>query len=224
MLDPRDQVLQSLTPTVMVPRFGAVEPLTQSGHRFLMAGNGLWLEVIRPWLQARVQLQRPTSVAMPYGMVEPMLDLRLPGLPLDLLRQVSDQARRCSPVEAAAWIVWSESSGRFALRELPVLHASAGHVHFERPALAPDEHLVLDLHSHGCGRAYFSSQDNRDDRGEIKISGVIGDCHQEQLSTEFRLCLLGQFIPLSAAPADDGGIKWRPQWNTSSTPDCSPAR
>lgn len=220
MLDARDSLLQGLNATVMVPRFSTLSPLAQSGHRFLMGSNGLWLEIKRPWLHARVQLTEPAPVAMPYGTVEPVVDLALPSLSLELLRQFTDMARASCPIESAVWIVWNESSGQLALRQLPVLSAGAGHVHFERPQLAPGEHLVIDLHSHGASRAYFSQQDDLDDRGEVKISGVFGHCHQEHLSVKFRLCLLGKFIPLSADLAADGGITWSIQWNTSSTARC----
>lgn len=49
-MDPRDVALQSVAPVIMVPRYSDLEPLSQNGHRFLVADDGLWLEVYRPWL------------------------------------------------------------------------------------------------------------------------------------------------------------------------------
>ena len=65
VMDPRDMALQALTPTVMVPRFGCFEPLSQPGHRFLVGQNGEWLEVRRAWMYARVQLTQPSPVVKP---------------------------------------------------------------------------------------------------------------------------------------------------------------
>ena len=41
MLDQRDSIIQATVPVVMVPRFSLFEPLSDSGHRFLAANDGL---------------------------------------------------------------------------------------------------------------------------------------------------------------------------------------
>ena len=43
-MDARDIALQQSAPVVTVPRYGGFTPLTENGHRFLVTGDGLWLE------------------------------------------------------------------------------------------------------------------------------------------------------------------------------------
>jgi PRTRC genetic system protein A len=56
LMDARDVALQQSAPVVTVPRYGGFTPLTENGHRFLVTGDGLWLEARRPWLYLRVPL------------------------------------------------------------------------------------------------------------------------------------------------------------------------
>ncbi|WP_406868143.1 Mov34/MPN/PAD-1 family protein [Paraburkholderia fungorum] len=86
------------------------------------------------------------------------------------------------------------------LRELPEAHGGAEQL--DQPALKPHESLAIDVHSHGDGAAYFSAQDDADDIGEVKISGVLGGLGTGGTpSVAFRLCVLGMFVPLKV-PAD----------------------
>ena len=47
-MDTRDTALQHSALVVVVPRYGEFEPMTGNGHRFLVTGDGLWLEARRP--------------------------------------------------------------------------------------------------------------------------------------------------------------------------------
>lgn len=204
MADPRDAVLQTGTPTVMVPRFGEFEPLTEPGHRFLAATDGLWLELRRAWLYLRLPLARQTVVAMPYGTVTPTIDLAFGSIPRQFVEAFVGRAREHLPNEHAAWVTWSQDSGKFKLRFLEETEASPEHLNVNRPVLDDGEHLVLDLHSHGYSPAFFSSKDNGDDRGEVKIAGVVGSLGTAAPSSRFRLCGLGLFVPLSGPATAEG--------------------
>lgn len=204
-MDARDRVLQETAPTLMVPRFTPLEPLSQPGHRFLAAANGEWLEIMRTWLYARVPLSAASCVAKPYGSVTGCLEWLCPPIPLSLFERFAAQAKACSPVEAAAWITWDENSGDFALREVGVRDASATRIHFDRPRLEEGEHLVVDLHSHGAGPPFFSATDDADDRGEVKLSVVLGHCDRS-IKAVHRLCVLGAFIPVRLKGIENGGL------------------
>jgi len=209
MMDPRDVMLQQVTPTVMVPLYGAFEPLDKPGHRFLSAGNGEWLEVRRSWLYARTRNLPPGVVAKPYGQVAGTIEWLMPAVPVELFKAFAEMARASAPKEAAAWITWNELSGEFGFKPVGVRSASVAAIHFDRPRLDEGEHLVLDLHSHGTGRAFFSSTDNADDRGEVKVSVVLGHCDRERMSTVIRLCLLGNYIALEVESSTNGAITFK---------------
>ena len=196
-LDPRDTALQALTPTVMVPRFGALTPLAESGHRFLMANDGVWLEVRRPWLHLIHPLASQRVVAMPYGALAPVMQMSFGKLPLELVREFVRMAQEACPNETAAWIVWNEEDGCFDLRSMSNISAGRAHANFDRPVLDDHEHVVVDIHSHGMLHAFFSAEDNFDDlRGEVKLCVVVGNCEGDDVSIQTRLCANGLRINL----------------------------
>ena len=71
-LDPRDRLLQRHAPAIMVPRHGVLALPHKPGHRFLVASDGMWLEVLRPWLHARVHLGH-SEMPLPFGDVGQIL-------------------------------------------------------------------------------------------------------------------------------------------------------
>jgi PRTRC genetic system protein A len=195
-MDPRDIVLQTVVPTVMVPRHSPIDEMPSNGHRFLMAGDGLWVEVKRSWLHLRLQLFHQDEIAMPYGLVTPVFEFAFERPPRHLVETFAAHAQKEWQVEQAAWIVRNTETGEFRLVMLESIDASGSHIHFHRPVLEEGEEMVIDLHSHGTFPAFFSGQDNLDDAGEVKISVVIGNCNQPQPSVAVRLCALGKYIPL----------------------------
>ncbi len=192
-LDPRDALLQTHTPAVMVPRFGALPIMENPGHRFLVAGSGLWLEVMRPWLHARVQIGY-TELPLPFGAVEQSVQYAFSSLAISALQGffLAD-ARAAFPDECAAWAVYDERTGDLRYQLLAPDAASPGCITFHRPRLAEHEHLAIDLHSHGALEAFFSATDDADDAGEVKYAVVAGTI-DKQPTYATRLCLLGHFI------------------------------
>jgi PRTRC genetic system protein A len=192
-LDPRDALLQAHTPAVMVPRFGPLPIMEKPGHRYLVAASGLWLEVLRPWLTARVQVAY-SEVPLPFGEVEQSVQYAFRAC--DLARMIdlfTVDAVAALPNECAAWAVYDERTGALDYRPLPADAASPGGVTFQRPPLADREHLAVDLHSHGAMKAFFSGTDDEDDAGEVKVSVVAGTVDRDA-TFAIRLCLLGTFV------------------------------
>ncbi len=224
-LDPRDRILQLQTPAVMVPRYGELPPMEKSGHRYLVAENGLWLEVKRPWLHARVPLPEylPDAVdghphPLPFGRVEQLVQYAItPDDLVDLQERFLVDAARAMPNECAAWGVYDDLTGAIEYSPCIALEASAGGISFHRPTLGLNEHFAVDLHSHGALQAFFSATDDEDDRGEVKIACVAGTL-DEAPTWATRLCLLGIFIDSARAcrvcgccteeRACPGGCEW----------------
>jgi PRTRC genetic system protein A len=202
-MDQRDIFLQTTFPTVPVPRFGSIEELASNGHRFLVGSNGVALEVRRPWLYMRkIAMKNESGLALPYGRVSEVFDLRCGPIPRELLMEFARQAQAWGEIETAAWITWRESTRSFVFRRLCERTASAHAVVVDRPELDADEHLVVDLHSHGVSEAFFSQTDNEDDQGEVKFSVVVGCCNREwpeELDVAARLCVLGLTVPANDA-------------------------
>lgn len=195
-MDARDVALQGVLPTVMVSRFTVLKELDTPGNRILMASNGVWLEVCRAWLYARILIAPALRVPVPYGTVSEALRFGFGKLPRTMVAQFIEQARIRSPNECAAWIVWNQRTDAWKLMMLEEVSVGHGHVNVNLPTLERDEHMVLDLHSHGLTHAFFSRTDNKDDKGEVKIAGVIGNLNQPEVTASFRLCANGLFLSL----------------------------
>ncbi|MFV8603898.1 PRTRC system protein A [Ralstonia pseudosolanacearum] len=201
-----DATLWDSAPTVAVPKFAEFKELEEVGHRFLATAEGLFVEVRRPWLHV-IQPVAPLNgqtVRPPYGTVKPKVELAFErlGATFPMVRAFIEAARQAAPNEHAAWVVWDSRTGDLAYRELKITDASPDAISYDRPRLEDHESLVVDMHSHGALAAFFSEQDNRDDAGEVKISCVVGDLADGKTpSIQFRLCVLGMFLPLKV-PAD----------------------
>lgn len=193
--DPRDALLQAHAPAVMVPRFGNLAPLARAGHRYLVAADGIWLEVRRAWLHARVHVA-PSGIALPFGDVAQIIEYGFSVRDLCAMhRAFVRDATDAMPNEFAAWAVYDERNASLEYRPIVADEASPGRVSFQRPPLAEHEHLAIDLHSHGEMPAFFSATDDADDAGEVKLAVVVGEIGLDAIpSCATRLCLLGLFL------------------------------
>lgn len=191
-MDKRDAVLQASMPTVMMPRHGPLEPSTKMGERVIIAQNGVFLEIKRVWGRFIRPIAPAITMHLPYGNCGAATEWNIAPLPVPLLHEFNKHAAAQCKTEVGASIIWNEVSG-YRLAPVQVLESTASHLHFIRAALAPNEHLVVDCHSHARGRAFFSSTDNDDDAFDVKVSYVVGNCDRDEKSTAMRLCLKGIF-------------------------------
>jgi len=192
-LDPRDRILQAHAPVVMVPRHGTLQLPDKPGHRFLAASDGLWLEVLRPWLHARVAVAT-SEIPLPFGDIGEVISYAWAPVEARAIEQrFLQDAERAFPNECAAWGVYDERTGRLDYWPLIATEASPGSVTFSRPRLEDHLHLALDIHSHGALEAGFSATDDEDDVGEVKYAIVLGNINGD-LSFARRLCLQGMFL------------------------------
>ncbi|MBC3871775.1 PRTRC system protein A [Undibacterium oligocarboniphilum] len=201
-LSPIDAQLQGQFPTVMVPIYSTLDGLDRNGHRFLMAKNGLWMEVKRSYLHAVIPVINQIPCVVPYGQVEKSLSI----LPIasQLIREFKNYAATVLPFECAGRILLHKPTGTMRLEILKATSVSPSHVEYQIPTLSVDEEMVLDIHSHGNFNAFFSSRDDEDDRSEVKIAGVIGNpARNERWEACFRLCLNGLFFPLKVNVEND---------------------
>lgn len=197
-LDPKDAIIQKLCPVVIAPLYGQLDHLTTDGHRFLVANDGLWVEVRRPWLHAILPISDEPRMALPYGNLAKKITFTFGKLPIELLKKFIDDAREVCPIECAAWLVWDQEQKELVYRKLSTIEGTRTYLELERPMLADRESLAVELHSHGIDRAYFSEDDDKDDAGAYVISGIVGNVFSDKPSSTFRLCVGGMFVNLNA--------------------------
>lgn len=100
----------------------------------------------------------------------------LPKIPLGVLWMVREVFRRALPNEALLMIYWDPGSEVYFLVP-PDQKATACSVEFRRPPV--DGWVwVMDIHSHGLGRAYFSATDDADEKA-TGLYAVMGRVDSE---------------------------------------------
>lgn len=188
-----DRVIQQEYAVLAAPKYEDFQPLPDTGQRYVLGRQGLKLEIKRPWLHAVVSMHEgAVRLPLPYGHApEDGVTLLCGFIPRALAERFIAQAREALPNETAAWITWDENTREFAYVPLAAQSSSPGHCTYEVPSLQPGRHLVLDLHSHGAHPAFFSSQDDVDDYGTVKLAAVLGNVDQDEPTMAARACLLG---------------------------------
>jgi PRTRC genetic system protein A len=234
-MDPRDSALQASCPVIAAPRFGEL-PEMANGQRLVVAANGLFVQVRLDWLDCVQRLAPAIDLPLPYGEMSERLRFAFGVLPIHLIEQFVDAGRKSLPDEAAGVLIYRRGARSLRLALCEPIHASPGRIAYRRPAMADDETVAVDLHTHGRELPFWSADDDRDDQG-IKVAGVFGCLHQTRPLAEFRLVLNGwykalphpwQREPREAAGASfeqalEAGLfhrilkRWKPkglQWNT----------
>jgi PRTRC genetic system protein A len=160
-------------PVVTVSHDGSVADAQGDGIRYVLARQGLFREITSSWMTCR----HPISVSgleLPFGSTTSTFELKCSPPPREVWKDFVLQARTDLPNESAAQLVWNEVSDTWRCAMRGSSHASPGRIDYLNPALDDDEVAVIDIHSHGHGRAFFSSTDDNDDRGNFKLSAVFG--------------------------------------------------
>lgn len=195
-LHPLDQVLQNCVPVAIVPKHGKFEPLDKDGHRYLVASDGLWLELRTPWLHLRYPVAQQDAVPMPYGSLHPLVDFKVETPSMEFLGRFIQQGISELPNETGAWITVKDGQLRF--HRLTSIHADQDRLAYECPVLEEGETLFIDLHTHGKAPAFFSRTDDEDDRNSVKVAICVGYPKAgEPPQVVARLCALGLFLELS---------------------------
>lgn len=185
-----DAAIQKAFPTIVAPKFGAIEPMALNGVRYIVAANGFWREVKLPWLHVCHRVGK-IGVQLPYGEVAGRFELLCSSVPMELVAQFKADAARALPNEMAAALIWNEVTDTWRYQERTPLEQNAAFVKYAEAKLETGEYLVVDLHSHALFEAFFSATDDRDDAGSMRFSGVIGNLDQETQSFCLRLNLAG---------------------------------
>lgn len=171
--DPRDLAVCAVTPTLMAPRYGTLPPVAVGQYRFVVASNGVFVQARSRAVD--VCLRIGNANGLPYGAVEEYVRLAGGPIPRELGEQMMARAIAATPNEWAGIIVYDALEQAYRLTEPPVSSVSPGHITYATSGY-DDELLVLDIHSHGTGHAFFSGTDNRSDNHGVYLASVLGCC------------------------------------------------
>jgi len=189
-----DEAILKTFPLLAAPGEGNPPEAQAYGTRFLAANDGVWREINLPWIRIRHRLA-PSLLPMPYGSVGGALELRCGPLPVEMVQAFNREARAAAPLEIAGAFLWDRESGQWRYGRRVALQQTHSYIQYEEVALGEDESLVVDVHSHGHHRAFFSREDDADDHGSMKFSLVVGNFDQDAPTSRMRLCMAGLVMP-----------------------------
>ena len=209
-MDPRDQALLAACPVIAAPRFGAL-PDMGNGQRVIAARNGWFVQTRLDWLDSIVALGHGSPpMRLPYGDVAEHLRFSFGVLPISLIEAFVAAGRESLPNEAAGVLIYSRRTGHLRLAMCEPEQTSPVHIRYRHPAMADDETVAVDLHTHGRAPAFWSGEDDRDDQG-IKVAGVFGLLDRPRPSACFRLVINGLYQPLDRHPWREPRGEWPEQ-------------
>jgi len=162
-------------------------------YDYIIASNGVFIDAKGPLMDARIPVADceirglapiETKVSLTYGSIPQ----RFFDLALDLF---------LSDIETEHYVaVIGDAGYRFFM---PVQDKSAGSVVYETGTS-----VVLEMHSHGHGGAWFSGTDNRDETG-MKLYGVVGKLDATPI-VKLRVGVYGYFHELLWKDVFDGAL------------------
>lgn len=201
--DARDRVLFQDLPILMTPRFGVLDPLDYGQQRLLAARQGVFLEARTRALHLILPVAQ-AIMPLPYGSLRAKVELAGGPLPYALYDKMRAAAVATLPHEWAGAVVYTPGTGYELIEPTPE-SVSAGHVRYRTEGI-PDERLVLDIHSHGYGAAYFSLTDDASDRqGGVYLASVLGRCvDYDSIRVVTRIVVHGRFFPVTWTPWEAG--------------------
>jgi PRTRC genetic system protein A len=169
-----DALLQAEFPTVMVSKFGDLPSCAVGKTRLLMAADGLYLETAQPFGRLVVKLWAAPR-ELPYGRVAEVDEFReVFDRSLPIILSKAYPAAICFADQEKEWcghIYYREGELLFQQPDFSATIDSADYT-IQRPAGAV---LAVDIHSHGGISPFFSSDDNKDDKGGVRICVVLGN-------------------------------------------------
>jgi PRTRC genetic system protein A len=154
------------------------------GYNYLLAANGLFLRASNPLLSATIQVA-PADVRGLAPLTEE-LTLAHGRIPFRLMEPTLTFLTSWG-CELYLGVVWKDGAYE---KVIPVQTGSPASVQYERRP-----HTLLDVHTHGKMRAFFSGTDDRDERG-FQLYMVVGRLDLPVKEVALRLGIYCYFAPL----------------------------
>jgi PRTRC genetic system protein A len=153
-------------------------------YNYVLAGNGLYVQASNPFLSATMCLARAHVRGLaPLTEHVGLIHGKIPARLYDLATSILTAASPCERYLAVTW------EGEYRLRQ-PAQQGSSSHVEYN---VLPN--TVLDIHSHGSMKAFFSQTDDRDEQG-LRLYVVVGRLDMLIPEVEMRLGIYGYFAPI----------------------------
>jgi hypothetical protein len=154
---------------VLIARDGVEIP--ETGTRFMLARDGMVMQIDNDWVKARVPIKEIKSLSV----VAPVAELRLPPVDAIVFAKAVvffEQVFKKHRTEAAVLLHYSKELG-WELT-VPKQKVSAAAVHYDMEERIPGYRCVGTMHSHAAMGASHSSVDTRDEADFDGVHVTIG--------------------------------------------------
>jgi PRTRC genetic system protein A len=164
---------------------------------FIWAGNGIFRSVTRQEFKAVVCHREVHTPGLPK--FEQEFKLLVPPVPQTKVKAIIEQIQQEPDLEQLFYLYWRGDWTTSRLRDRwEVLYPEQECT--PSTCIASDRFLepaVIEIHSHGVARAFFSDTDDLEENG-CRISTVIGKSN-DQLEIVSRVCVHGLFLPIQSS-------------------------
>ena len=152
-------------------------------YDYVVAGNGVFIEAEGDLMAARIPISRMAIRGL--AELTPKVVLRHGPIPVVLLHRAISEMMLDPGNELYAALSWGPLG--YELR-FPAQLGEASSVNYA----IPESRILLDLHSHGALKAFFSSTDDADEQA-LRIYGVVGNL-PGQARLKLRVGVYGYFM------------------------------
>lgn len=161
-------------------------------YNYILGSNGLFIEASNPILSVRVPVAE-VSVRGGLAPVSPRVSLIYGSIPKYLFDIALNSFLAC-PDKEQYFAITADAGYHIYM---PPQDGEPGKVNYE-----VGSSIIMDMHSHGKGHAFFSSQDDKDELG-LKLSLVVGKLDKTPVMA-VRACVYGYFYQLRWKDVFDG--------------------
>ena len=159
-------------------------PPTHS-YEFVLAGNGVFLRAAKPGLFVQFPLAHCSIRWLPS--IKPYFNMEAPRVPRPLVEELLSAAM-AQTAEILFYLNWEQDHWQLSI---PGQAQDEAHVTPNEIAGEQYRHALIECHSHGSMKAFFSQQDNQDEQG-FRLYAVLGSI-KEQPTLRTRVGVFGYF-------------------------------
>ncbi len=176
-------------------------PPPSHSYEFILAGNGVFIRAAKSGLL----VQFPLAYCPIRGLsaMKPYFNMEAPRVPCPLVEELVSAAM-AQTAEILFYLNWEQDHWQLAI---PSQAQDLACVTPNEIAGEQYRHALIECHSHGSMKAFFSQQDDRDEQG-FRLYAVLGNL-REQPTLKTRVGVFGYFwdVPSTAVFELPPGVK-----------------
>ena len=186
-------------------------PFSDTLCEYITAANGVFVRAKRPGLEAMLPVCLNFTLAIRgLSSLTPYVRLEAGPIPEPVIAWAQDSMAQAAPRELLTWVNWADGY----IGAAPEQTTTTNRCKPLDPFDPLGQTALLDFHSHGLEKPFFSTIDNRDERQGFRLFAVAGGFPHPSILV--RVGIYGHFwqippewvmeLPKGLIPAYEGGL------------------